>query len=78
MSSKTVCSDSDIPESKQPVLRSNKRRNAVFMGTAEHVLLMKVMQEEDSEIFALSPTHSLDSSNPSSLTELDLFEQQHP
>lgn len=78
MSEKTVASDCEIPHSVEPVaVRSNKRRNAVFMGATEHIRLMKMMQEEDCEIFAQSPSHSLNSSNPPSLTELDLFEEEH-
>jgi hypothetical protein len=80
MSAKTVPSDRDIPEpAQQAVVRSSKRRNAVFMGVAEHVRLMKLMEEEDCEIFACSSTHShsLASSNPPSLTEFD-FEEECP
>jgi hypothetical protein len=74
MSARTVPSDQDIPEpSEQVLVRSNKRRNAVFMGASEHEQLMKVMEEEDCAIFALSTAHSISqaSSNPSSLADID-------
>lgn len=77
MSARTVPSDQDIPEASEQVLvRSNKRRNAVFMGASEHKQLMKLMEEEDCAIFALSTSHSIsqNSSNPSSLNEIDFPE----
>lgn len=76
MSQKTVGSDRDITELEPAVVRSNKRRNAVFMGAHEHVRLMKLIEEEDCEIFAQSPTHSASShSQASSLTQLELFDE---
>ena len=38
MSAKTVCSEQDIKvPSEHVVVRSNRRRNAVFMGMGEHM-----------------------------------------
>jgi hypothetical protein len=69
MSQKTVASDADIPEEPDTVApRSNKRRNAVFMGKEEHTRLMKLIDEEDCDLFAMSSA-----SNIESLTELELF-----
>jgi hypothetical protein len=46
------------------------------MGASEHEQLMKMIEEEDCAIFALSTSHSIsqNSSNPSSLNEIDFPE----
>ena len=48
MSAKTLCSEQEISlPSQHAVVRSNRRRNAVFMGMGEHLQLMKMIEEED-------------------------------
>jgi hypothetical protein len=62
MSAKTLCSEQEIYlPSQHAVVRSNRRRNAVFMGMGEHLQLMKMIEEEDCEMFALATAHSLSS-----------------
>lgn len=43
MSQKTVASDNDIPLEIEPALRTNKRRNAVFMCKEQHIALMRLI-----------------------------------
>lgn len=71
MSQKTVASDNDIPLELEPTLpRTNKRRNAVFMCKEQHIELMRLIDEEDCDLFAPSSQEILES-----LTELELLEE---
>lgn len=60
MSQKTVASDADIPEELEATVpRSNKRRNAVFMGKEEHIQLMRLIDEEDCDLFGPSSQENI-------------------
>lgn len=59
MSQKTVASDNDIPLEVETAPRSNKRRNAVFMCPEQHIQLMRLIDEEDCELFAPSSQDNL-------------------
>lgn len=45
MSQKTVASDADIPQHQEVPIRSNKRRNAIFIDKEEHIRLMKLIDD---------------------------------
>lgn len=60
MSQKTVASDAEIPLELEAALpRSNRRRNAVFMCKEQHIELMRLIDEEDCDLFAPSSQENL-------------------
>lgn len=51
MSERTVASEADLPSEVVIAVRSQKRRNAVFIGQAEVAALLEALHREEGPVF---------------------------